>query len=71
MNNVALCIFSFQLVTLLSVFITTLGAIVLSLKRNTSLCQKNGRKKDDAFAVTVVVWNIMQVLKHRVRKETF
>lgn len=43
----------------------------LSLKRSTILCEKNRGKKDDAFAVTVVVWNIMQVLKHQVRKETF
>ena len=28
-------------------------------------------KKDDAFAVTAVIWNLMQVLKHQVRKETF
>lgn len=26
-------------------------------------------KEDDAFAVTAVIWNIMQVLKHQVRKE--
>lgn len=43
----------------------------LSLKRSTILCQKNRGKKDYAFAVTAVVWKIMQVLKHQVRKETF
>lgn len=71
MNNVTLWIFSFQLVRLLSMFIAVVGAIFLPLQRSTSLCQKNERKKYDVFAVTVVVWNIMQVLKHWVRKETF
>lgn len=70
MNRCCTVDFSFQLATLLSVFITAVDAIICHQREVLAFVRRT-REKDDAFAVTVVVRNIMQALKHQVRKETF